>query len=54
VIDATGKTCLQQQRTLKAGYNKLLLNTAELSQGIYFVQTTTNDGVVKTAKLSIK
>jgi uncharacterized repeat protein (TIGR01451 family) len=54
VIDATGKTCLQQQRTLKTGYNKLLLNTAELSQGIYFVQTTTNDGVVKTAKLSIK
>jgi uncharacterized repeat protein (TIGR01451 family) len=54
VIDATGKTCLQQQRTLKAGYNKLLLNTAELSQGIYFVQTATNDGVVKTAKLSIK
>jgi uncharacterized repeat protein (TIGR01451 family) len=54
VIDATGKTCLQQQRTLKAGFNKLILNTVELSQGIYFVQTTTNDGVVKTAKLSIK
>jgi uncharacterized repeat protein (TIGR01451 family) len=54
ITDATGKVCLQQQRTLKAGYNKLLLNTAELSQGIYFVQTTTNDGVVKTAKLSIK
>jgi uncharacterized repeat protein (TIGR01451 family) len=54
ITDATGKVCLQQQRTLKAGYNKLLINTAELSQGIYFVQTTTNDGVVKTAKLSIK
>ncbi len=54
ITDATGKVCLQQQRTLKAGYNKLLINTAELSQGIYFVQTTTNDGVVKTSKLSIK
>ena len=54
ITDATGKVCLQQQRTLKAGYNKLLINIAELSQGIYFVQTTTNDGVVKTAKLSIK
>jgi len=54
ITDATGKVCLTQQRTLKTGYNKLLLNTAELSQGIYFVQTTTNDGVVKTAKLSIK
>lgn len=54
VIDATGKVCIQQQRTLKAGYNKLLLNTAELNQGIYFVQTTSNDGEVKTSKLSIK
>lgn len=54
ITDATGKVCLQQQRTLKAGYNKLLINTAELSQGIYFVQSTTNDGVVKTSKLSIK
>ncbi len=54
ITDATGKVCLQQQRTLKAGYNKLLINTTELSQGIYFVQTTTNDGAVKTSKLSIK
>jgi uncharacterized repeat protein (TIGR01451 family) len=54
VIDATGKICLQQQRSLKSGYNKLLLNTVELSQGIYFVQTTTDDGLVKTSKLSIK
>ena len=54
VFDATGKICLQQQRTLKVGYNKLLLNTSELSQGIYFVQTTTDEGIVKTAKLSIK
>lgn len=54
ITDATGKICLQQQRSLKAGYNKLLLNTADLRQGIYFVQTTTNDGVVKTVKLSIK
>lgn len=54
LIDATGKICLQHQRTLKAGYNKLLINTTELSKGIYFVQTTTHDGVVKTAKLSIK
>jgi len=54
IADATGKVCLQQQRTLKAGYNKLVLNTAELSKGIYFVQTTSNDGVVKTSKLSVK
>jgi uncharacterized repeat protein (TIGR01451 family) len=51
--DATGNVCLQQHRSLKAGYNKLVLQTAELSKGIYFVQTTSNDGTVKTAKLSI-
>lgn len=54
IADATGKVCLQQQRVLKAGYNKLIVNTAELSKGIYFVQTTSNDGLVKTAKLSVK
>ncbi len=54
LTDATGKVCLQQQRNLKTGYNKLMLNTSELSQGIYFVQTTTEDGIVKTSKLSIK
>lgn len=54
IIDATGKVCIQQQRTLKTGYNKLLLNTNELSKGMYFVETTTDDGVVKTAKLSIR
>jgi len=54
VVDATGKICLQQQRNLKAGYNKLLLNTSELSKGIYFVQTTSDDGLVRTSKLSIK
>lgn len=54
VIDGTGKVCIQQERSLKAGYNKVILNTENLSQGIYFVQTTTHDGVVKTSKLSIK
>lgn len=54
VIDATGKVCLQQQRSLKAGYNKIILNTENLSPGIYFVQTGTHDGIVKTSKLSIK
>jgi uncharacterized repeat protein (TIGR01451 family) len=54
ITDVTGKVCLQQQRVLKAGYNKLIVNTTELSKGIYFVQTTSNDGLVKTAKLSVK
>jgi uncharacterized repeat protein (TIGR01451 family) len=54
IIDATGKLCLQQQRSVKAGYNKLLLNTIELSKGIYFVQSTSNDGKVKTSKLNIQ
>ncbi|HRG58798.1 MAG TPA: PKD domain-containing protein [Bacteroidia bacterium] len=54
VTDATGKTYLQQQRVLKTGYNKVIINTSELSKGIYFVQTTTQDGVVRTSKLSIK
>jgi hypothetical protein len=54
IIDATGKVYAQQQRSIKSGINKLILNTTELSQGIYFVQTRTQDGAVKTAKLSVK
>jgi hypothetical protein len=54
IVDVTGKVCLQQQRIIKTGYNKLLLNTSELNKGIYFVQTTNQLGEIKTSKLSIK
>jgi hypothetical protein len=47
-----GQTVLVEAATLDAGVQKLNLNTAELSAGLYFVNVNVN-GVSKTLRVNV-
>jgi hypothetical protein len=52
MVNAMGQTVLVEAATLDAGVQKLNLNTAELSAGLYFVNVNVN-GVSKTLRLNV-
>jgi hypothetical protein len=52
MVNAMGQTVLVEAATLDAGVQKLNLNTAELSAGLYFVNVNVN-GVSKTLRVNV-
>jgi len=52
MVNAVGQTVLVEAATLDAGVQKLNLNTAELSAGLYFVNVNVN-GVSKTLRVNV-
>ena len=52
MVNAMGQTVLVEVATLDAGVQKLHLNTAELSAGLYFVNVNVN-GVSKTLRVNV-
>ena len=52
MVNAMGQTVLVEVATLDAGVQKLNLNTAELSAGLYFVNVNVN-GVSKTLRVNV-
>jgi thiol-disulfide isomerase/thioredoxin len=52
MVNAMGQTVLVKAATLDAGVQKLNLNTAELSAGLYFVNVNVN-GVSKTLRVNV-
>lgn len=54
IFDLSGKLAMQQERELKSGFNKLIVNTTTLDKGMYVMQLTQANGKRIHAKLSIK
>jgi hypothetical protein len=52
MVNAMGQTVLVEAATLDAGVQKLNLNTAELSAGLYFVNVNVN-GISKTLRVNV-